>query len=429
MRPLTFLLVCLSVAVLACGLTPVPTPEGPVPVPATLTPTPGELPPSAPTETVPPLAPPSTSTPSGITDLPDASGVTWVPVVTGLWNPVDIQHAGDGRLFVIEKSGRIRIIKDGQLLPTPFLDILDRVGSDASEQGLLGLAFHPRYAENGRFYVNYTDRSGNTVIAYFQVSSDPDLADSSSEYVLLRVEQPYRNHNGGGLAFGPDGTLYIGLGDGGSGGDPLGNGQSLNTLLGKILRLDVDSGDPYTIPSDNPYVGSGEVYPEVWAYGLRNPWRFAFDPLTGDLYIGDVGQGSWEEIDFVPAGARGGINFGWRVYEGLHKFDTFAADPSDHWLPVAEYGHGVSPGGCSVTGGVVYRGASLPGWDGVYLYGDFCSGDIWGLLRLSDGAQEQWISGQIFDTGFTITTFGVDMAGEVYLANYGDGGIYRLQRR
>jgi glucose/arabinose dehydrogenase len=424
MKLRTLLLVFLANALAACGPAPLPATDRPASVTATPFP--------SPTETPSPVVPTATSlpspTPASVIDLPDGSAYTWVPVITGLQNPVDIQNAGDARLFVIEKAGRIRILRGGQLLPTPFLDITDRVGSDGSEQGLLGLAFHPRYAGNGRFYVNYTDRRGNTVIARYTAGSDPDLADPASEKVLLRVDQPFANHNGGGLAFGPDGYLYLGLGDGGSGGDPLGNAQSLDTLLGKILRLDVDAGEPYAIPTGNPYV-SGGGQPEIWAYGLRNPWRFAFDPLTGDLYIGDVGQGSWEEIDFVPAGSPGGINFGWRAYEGFHKFDPFAADPPNMWMPVTEYGHGVSPGGCSVTGGVVYRGASLPEWNGVYLYGDYCSGDIWGLLHVIDGAQEQWISTRLFDTDFTVTSFGRDAAGEVYLANYADGGIYLLKRR
>ena len=248
--------------------------------------------------TVPP--PPS---PTPVLALPDASTAAWVPVVAGLDRPVDLKHAGDGRLFVVEKQGVIRIVRDDVLLPEPFVDLRDRVGSGASEQGLLGLAFHPRFAENGRLFVNYTDTAGDTVVARYLASGD--RADPASEVILLRIAQPFANHNGGSLAFGPDGYLYIGTGDGGSGGDPHGNGQSLNTLLGKILRLDVDGGEPYAIPADNPFAGSGEVYPEIWASGLRNPWRIAFDRPTGDLYIGDVGQNRWEEIDVRP-GRRAG---------------------------------------------------------------------------------------------------------------------------
>src|SRR6266496_268117 len=227
----------------------------------------------------------------GATTFPDPNAYQWQPVVSGLLRPVDLQVDGSGRLFVIEKVGRIRIIQDGQLLETPFLDISSKVGSSGNEQGLLGLAFHPQYAQNGRFFVNYTDNNGDTVLARFQVSSDPNVADPNSEVKLLGVDQPFPNHNGGVLTFGPDGYLYAGLGDGGSQGDPNGNGQNTNVLLGKILRLDVDSADPYAVPSDNPFGN------EIWAYGLRNPWRISFDRATSDLYIADVGQNQWEEID------------------------------------------------------------------------------------------------------------------------------------
>ncbi|MGB8982004.1 MAG: PQQ-dependent sugar dehydrogenase, partial [Anaerolineales bacterium] len=329
----------------------------------------------------------------------------------GLQRPVDLQSDGSGRLFVIEKAGRIRIIENNQLLATPFLDVTDRVGSSSNEQGLLGLAFHPRYAENGRFFVNYTDLNGDTVIARFQVSGDPNAADPNSEVKLLGVDQPFANHNGGVLAFGPDGYLYAGLGDGGSQGDPRGNAQNTGVLLGKVLRLDVDSAEPYAVPGDNPFGN------EVWAYGLRNPWRLSFDRSTGDLYIADVGQGEWEEIDFLPAGSPGGANFGWDHREGAHDYE--GGGPEGMLDPIAEYSH--SEGRCSVTGGYVYRGASLPEWNGIYLYGDYCTGFIWGLLRSGDSWQEQ----MLFDTQVTITSFGQDSAGEVYLV--GDNGeIYQL---
>ncbi len=376
------------------------------------------------TSTAEPVPPTPVNTPTPlpvptIATFPDPGAYGWTPFVSGLNLPVDIQNAGDGsgRLFIVERPGRIRIVKDGLLFPDPFLDISDRVGSRGSEQGLLGLAFHPQYETNGFFYVNYTDRNGDTVIARFNVSPDPNRADPGSELKMLGIRQPYPNHNGGAVVFGPDGYLYLGLGDGGSAGDPLGNGQSLNALLGKILRIDVDHDIPYSIPADNPYAGSGEVHQEIWAFGLRNPWRFAFDPATGDLFIGDVGQDNWEEIDVVPAG-QGGMNFGWNYYEGNHPY---SGNPSSSAFvfPVTEYSHAV---GCSVTGGVVSRGSSLPAWNGIYLYGDFCTGTIWGLLNRGG----TWQSQTLFETGFGISTFGADEAGDVYLANYRDGTIYRL---
>jgi glucose/arabinose dehydrogenase len=356
--------------------------------------------------------------------FPESSAYIWQPVVSGLNAPVGLVHAGDdsGRLFVIEQRGRVRILREGSLLPGAFLDIRDRVGSRGSEQGFLGLAFHPDYTQNGFFYVNYTDQSGDTVIARFGVSADnPDLADSGTEILLLSVRQPYGNHNGGVLAFGPDGYLYAGLGDGGSAGDPQNNGQSLDTLLGKILRIDVDGDQPYAIPFDNPFVeGGGRA--EIWAYGLRNPWRFSFDRFTGDLYIGDVGQNQWEEINFLAAGSPGGVNFGWSYYEGRHIYSD--APPADLTLisPVAEYNHNQ---GCSVTGGVVYRGQNLPEWQGVYLFGDFCTGRIWGLLRMSDGL---WLQQVLFEGLGQISSFGEDQAGEIYYIDH-SGGIYRLEKK
>jgi glucose/arabinose dehydrogenase len=334
-------------------------------------------------------------------------------VVTDLERPVDLQADGSGRLFVIEKPGRIRILQDGQLQSEPFLDITDRVGSQGNEQGLLGLAFHPQYSQNGRFFVNYTDINGDTVIARFQVSGAPNLADPNSEVKLLGIDQPYANHNGGVLLFGPDGYLYAGLGDGGSQGDPQGNAQNTSSLLGKILRIDVDSGESYTVPPDNP-LGN-----EVWAYGLRNPWRMSFDSSTGDLYIGDVGQNVWEEINFLPAGFSGGANFGWDHREGAHEFE--GGGPQGMLDPVAEYSH--QEGGCSVTGGYVYRGA-MPEWNGIYLYGDYCTGLIWGLI----GGENGWQKQQLFDVDYTITSFGQDENGEIYLVS-DSGGVYRLSQK
>lgn len=407
------LLVFSALILTAC--LPAATPPPPPPVPATETPT-AALPPTDPGTTSPPTEPPAApSLPPDASTFPDPDAYTWETVVSGLTRPVDLQHAGDGsgRLFVIEKVGRIRILGAGGLVDSPFLDISERVGSGGNEQGLLGLAFHPRYTENGHFFVNYTDRDGDTVIARFRVSADPNFADPTSESVLLRVGQPYGNHNGGVLAFGRDGTLYAGLGDGGSAGDPQGNGQKLDTLLGKILRIDVDSAEPYAIPSDNPFGN------EIWAYGLRNPWRMSFDSLTGDLYIGDVGQGDWEEIDFISAGSAGGANFGWDYFEGTHPFEGTPPSGAQFVPPIAEYDHGQ---GCSVTGGYVYRGA-MPEWNGIYLYGDYCSGNIWGLIRSGDGWQDQLL----FAEG-RITSFGQDDAGEVYLILDG-GDILRLAPR
>jgi glucose/arabinose dehydrogenase len=399
---------------------PATAPSLPVPViESTFTPQPVQ---PVPADTTTPFSTPTPLPLPAAVSFPDPNAYAWMPFVAGLYLPVDIRNAGDGsgRLFVVERPGRIRIVKDGLLFQDPFLDISDRVGSKGSEQGLLGLAFHPNYETNGFFYVNYTDRNGDTVISRFSVGPDSNRADPGSELRMLGVPQPYANHNGGAVAFGPDGYLYLGLGDGGSQGDPNGNGQSLNSLLGKILRLDVDHDVPYSIPADNPYAASGEVYQEIWASGLRNPWRFSFDPASGDLYIGDVGQNDWEEIDIDPAGV-GGLNFGWNSYEGNHPY-AGSASSAAFAFPVAEYNHNM---GCSVTGGVVSRGANLPAWNGIYLYGDFCTGFVWGLLTQGGS----WQSQLLFQTGLGLSTFGVDEAGDVYVADYRSGTIYRLASR
>jgi glucose/arabinose dehydrogenase len=356
--------------------------------------------------------------------IPDPAGYHWIEVATGLNRPTGLEHAGDssGRLFVIEQVGLLRIIKDGSLLSEPFLDIQQRVGSSGNEQGLLGLTFHPRYVENGYFYVNYTDTQGDTVIARFRVSANPDLADPATEQQLLKISQPYANHNGGVTAFGPDGYLYLGLGDGGSGGDPLGAGQNLDTLLGKILRLDVDTAEPYAIPADNPF-SEGNGRPEIWAYGLRNPWRFSFDRLTGDLYIADVGQNSFEEINFQPASSTGGENYGWNIMEGFSCFRSSECDRTGLTLPILDYPTRVD-GNCSVTGGYVYRGDLLEEWQGVYLYGDYCSGRVWGLLQ---GEEGEWQNALLFETGQSISSFGQDEQGELYLVGH-RGSILRLDR-
>ncbi len=351
----------------------------------------------------------------------DVGNLQWRLMTDGLEFPTDVTNAGDGsgRLFVLEKAGRIRIIDaSGKLVEKPFLDIRKRVVSKATEQGLLGLAFHLNYVENGYFFVFYTNKKGDTVLSRFQVSDNANVADSESEVIFLQEEHPTsKNHHGGGLAFGPDGYLYIGKGDGSKYGDPYGASQELTSWLGKILRIDVNGGDTYKIPADNPYVYGGGL-PEIWAYGLRNPWRISFDSLTGDFYIADVGHYEWEEVNVVPAGSGNGFNFGWDILEASHAHNG-------EWrfgltMPVVEYPHEVD---CAVTGGFVYRGQNIPALQGVYLFGDFCSGTIWGLLNSPDG----WQTSVLFDTNFTVSSFGLDESGEIYLASF-DGGIYKLEK-
>lgn len=370
-------------------------------------------------------APPTPSVESGCQPVAGTPALALRRVATGLARPVDVQAPpGDrARVFVVEQAGRIRILRDGTLVARPFLDLAGRVAS-GGERGLLGLAFHPDYARNGRLFVNYTDLRGDTVLAEFRASSDPDVADASGERVLLRVAQPFANHNGGGLAFGPDGKLYAGLGDGGSAGDPLGNGQRLDTLLGKLLRLDVDAGMPYAIPADNPFAGRSDARGEIWAYGLRNPWRFGFDRAGGDLFIGDVGQAQREEIDVGSATRRGGENYGWNVAEGTRCFaPPSGCDLSGLTPPVLDYGHDE---GCSVTGGVVYRGCRMPGWHGTYFYGDFCSGFV-RSFRLEAGRaveRRDWTATLGPGLG-QVSSFGVDADGEIYVLDY-DGDVFRL---
>lgn len=347
-------------------------------------------------------------------------------VADGFSEPLAVVDAGDGsgRLFVVEKGGTIRIIQDGAVVETPFLDITDRVGSGGYEQGLLGLAFAPDSAESGLFYVNYTYLDGNTMVSRFSVTDDPNVADPASEEVILRQEQPYPNHNGGHLAFGPDNYLYIGLGDGGSGGDPQGNAQRLDTWLGKMLRIEVapefvPEGQTYAVPDDNPFVDEEGALPEIWAYGLRNPWRFSFDRETGDLWIADVGQDAIEEINRVD-GTEAGVNYGWVPTEGTSCY-VQGCDPSLYTLPVMEYTHDV--GGCSVTGGYVYRGEEMPDLQGVYIFADFCSGLMWGGFPDGEGG---WTMSDPIETELGIAGFGEDDAGNLYLADLYSGGVYRL---
>lgn len=358
---------------------------------------------------------------------PDPALVTYTQVAGGFDRPLLVTHAGDGsgRLFVVEQTGRIWIVREGERLPTPFLDLSASVTpiSGYSEQGLLGLAFHPAYAENGRLFVSYTDRQGTSVIAEYAVAgNNPDVVNPASARELLRVTQPYPNHNGGMIAFGPDGYLYISLGDGGSAGDPQGNGQNPWTLLGSILRIDVDSDTrPYGIPADNPFALSGLGAPEIWAWGLRNVWRFSFDRATGDLYLADVGQNLWEEVNFQPAGSPGGQNYGWNRYEGAHPYSGGPA-PENMVLPVAEYAH--SEGGCSISGGYVYRGEAIPDLQGVYFYGDWCTGNIFALYRDTAGEWQSLRFTQL--AGKLISAFGEDEAGELYVVDYTGGGIWRM---
>jgi len=339
-----------------------------------------------------------------------------------LKSPVFVTHAGDksNRMFVVEKKGTIAILRDGKRAATPFLDISNLVNSSGSEQGLLGLAFHPDYANNGRFFVYYTASNGDNTLARYNVSGTPDLADPASATVLFAQPDFAANHNGGMLAFGPDGYLYVGLGDGGGGGDPQANGQKRSILLGKLLRLDVSGDQPYAIPPDNPWpTGADNARPEIWAYGLRNPWRFSFDRATGDLYIGDVGQNAYEEVDFQPAGASGGLNYGWSIREGLHCFRADTCESSDLVDPIAEYPHDQ---GCSITGGYVYRGTAFPSLAGLYIFGDYCSGTIWSLHRDAAGAWEQR---KLLDSGLSISSFGEDEAGELYVLDL-SGTLYQV---
>lgn len=341
-------------------------------------------------------------------------------VVRGLSMPLGATHAGDGsgRLFLVEQGGRILIHQSGQVLEEPFLDISGRV-SCCGERGLLGVAFHPNHKRNGRLFVNYTDARGDTVVAEFQVSEDPNRVEASSEREVLTILQPFSNHNGGHLAFGPDGFLYIASGDGGSGGDPLDNGQAVNSRLGKLLRIDIEQV-PFAIPPGNPL---SDIVAEgaIWAWGLRNPWRFSFDRQNGDLYIGDVGQNAIEEIDFQAGGAQGGQNYGWRLMEGRSCFDpSSGCNDGSLTLPILQYSHSQ---GCSVTSGFRYRGPEADTLPRFFIYGDFCSGRIWGGISDSRG---NWRSRQLLRSGLAISSFGEDEAGHVYVVDYG-GAIYRLR--
>lgn len=388
-------------------------------------------------------------------DTLNLPGTELTQVASGLVRPVHITHAGDGsgRLFIVEQRGRIYIL-NGELAETPFLNIEDRVESPASgggnEEGLLSLAFPPGYEDKGYFYVYYTMRDGDNVLSRFYLSGDPNLADPDSEEQVLVFPHPqYRNHNGGQIAFGPDGYLYIGTGDGGGGGDPLENAQDPSSLNGKLLRIDPERettktafklyaappywvlgckaqnrppNEDYAIPEDNPFTNDPAFRPEIWALGLRNPWRFSFDRQNGDLYIADVGQNRWEEINVQPADSPGGENYGWNIMEGEECYGANTCDTTGLTLPVYSYPI-FSSSDCSVTGGFVYRGQKYPALDGVYIYGDFCSGRIWGLQQQEDNV---WHNGLLANTNFMISSFGEDEDGEVYVADMTGGGIYKI---
>ncbi len=357
--------------------------------------------------------------------LTKAQNITLENFAAGFEFPVDIAHAGDDRLFVVEKTGAIKILNaDGTTNPTPFLDIDPIVNSQANEQGLLGLAFHPDYSNNGYFFVSYTASSDASVISRFSVSSDPNVADPNSEKLVFTTDQPFSNHNGGCIKFSPaDGYLYIGIGDGGAGGDPQDNGQDRTSYLGKILRLDINSTGPYTIPADNPFVNDDFTQDEIWSLGWRNPWRFSFDRETNDMWIGDVGQNEWEEIDMEAPG-DGGRNYGWRCYEGVEQFNfNGCEDDADYTFPIYVYANSSFNQGCSVTGGFVYRGQNYPSLQGSYIFADYCSGQFW-TTRASD-------------CGFVTTTnikgdrneyssFGEDANGELYVTAIGEGRVYKI---
>jgi glucose/arabinose dehydrogenase len=354
--------------------------------------------------------------------LPSDLALRLEVVASGLSSPVYLTApANDPRLFVVEQPGRIRVVQNGQLLATPFIDLTARIAS-GGERGLLSVAFDPAYATNGSFYVNYTDRNGDTVVERYHVSSDPNRADPASAKQILFIAQPFANHNGGHQVFGPDGMLYIAMGDGGSGGDPQRNGQNRNSLLGKLLRIDVSRGDPYAIPADNPFVGQAGARGEVWAYGLRNPWRIWFDRTGRVLYVADVGQNQIEEVNAVTQ-STAGVNYGWNVMEGGQCYNASSCNQTGLTLPVVTYSH--AGGGCSVTGGIVYRGQAIPEIRGHYFYADYCAGWV-RSFRLVNGAatdQREWAVGSVG----SVTSFGEDATGEMYLLS-SNGRVYRFAR-
>jgi len=354
--------------------------------------------------------------------LASAQTIQLVPVVSNLSRPLFLTYSPDdtGRLFIVEQGGTIRILQAGRLLAQPFLDVTSLV-SCCGERGLLGLAFHPNFRQNNLFFINYTNRNGSTVIARYQASGN--RAETGSAQILLTIEQPYANHNGGMIAFGPDNMLYIGMGDGGSGGDPINAGQRLDTLLGKILRIDVNRSEgnrAYAIPSDNPTLAGRRS--EIWSYGWRNPWRFSFDRQTGDMWIADVGQNAVEEVHFQSVNSKGGENYGWRIMEGDRCFNPRENCSRENLvLPVLTYTHDQ---GRSITGGYRYRGSAMPAFRGTYFYADYVSGRIWAATTQGN----RWQSREVLRTQMNISSFGEDAAGELYVIDH-RGSVYRLAQR
>jgi glucose/arabinose dehydrogenase len=399
---------------------PTPQPDDPDPTPVDPEPTP-EDPTPAPEEEPTPVETPTEAVPEE--EAIDLYGfeIDVDEVTGGLNAPVGVVSANDGsnRIFIIEKDGTISVVQDGRVQDERFLGIPERVNSGGSEQGLLGLAFHPNFAENNQFFVNYTDTNGDTVISHFAAEDDGNRGNPESEDIIMQIEQPASNHNGGHLLFGPDGYLYIGMGDGGGAGDTYGNAQNGGTLLGAMLRIDVDGDAPYGIPGDNPFLDNDDVRDEIWAIGLRNPWRYDFDAVTSDLHIADVGQNRIEEVNFQPADSPGGENYGWPIMEGSECYQADDCDQTGLILPVTEYTRDM---GCSITGGNVYRGADFPEMAGVYFFSDFCSGNIWGLVNI-DG---EWQNRLFLETGFSVTSFGEDESGELYLVDMNSGILYQI---
>ncbi|MBL7943717.1 MAG: PQQ-dependent sugar dehydrogenase [Flavobacteriales bacterium] len=355
---------------------------------------------------------------------PTPLNINLVVFKTGMLNPVGVYNCGDHRLFILEQNeGDIEIVDTSGTSLGKFLDLTGLI-STGGERGLLGLAFHPNYAVNGFFYVNYTNLDGNTVIARYTVSGNPNIANAGSAQILMTITQDFANHNGGNLAFGPDGYLYIGMGDGGSGGDPNNRAQNPLSRLGKMLRIDVDGGTPYAIPPTNPFFGQIDTLPEIWALGMRNPWKFSFDALTGDLWIGDVGQNAWEEIDLELAGSPGGYNWGWRCYEGNVSYNLAGCQPmSNYDFPVAVYSQALPEDFCSIIGGIVYRGSTYPGMYGYYILTDYCEGGMHTLYPNGLGGYIKYEADA--GPGFGNVALGTSSSGEMYLANVG-GTIYKV---
>jgi glucose/arabinose dehydrogenase len=426
LRTPSAMLVCLGLLAAACGGGGPAGPEPTTPTRGPGTPGSGTQPATArPSSPSPPVGTPrGTATAEPTTADPSRIRLELVEFASGFEDPLYLTHAGDGsgRVYVVEQGGRILVAeRTGTSQGGAFLDIAERV-SAGGERGLLGLAFHPAYGRNGRLFVNYTDRNGDTVVAEFRGTAM--RADPASERVLLQIDQPYANHNGGWIGFGPDGYLYIATGDGGSGGDPHNNGQRRDTLLGKLLRIDVDRGSPYSIPADNPFAREAGVRGEIWAYGLRNPWRVSFDRRTGSVFLGDVGQGRFEELDFQAAG-RGGLNYGWNIMEGPECFRADACDRNGLVLPVFAYGRDQ---GIVITGGYVYRGTRFPLLGGTYVFGDYGSGTIW-AAPASDAARGRVDPVVMLESGLSLSSFGEDEAGELYATDLAGGGVYRVEAR